>query len=53
MQERLTAGVMPTPDIISSVKPRNQVLTKFGWTAMPHPPYNPHLAPNEYHLFPS
>ena len=29
-----------------------ELLKKFGWTVMPHPPYSPDLAPSDYHLFP-
>ena len=26
-------------------------IAKFGWELLPHPPYSPHLAPSDYHLF--
>ena len=26
-------------------------LLELGWEVMPHPPYSPHLAPSNYHLF--
>ena len=29
-----------------------QFLTKHGMTSMSHPPYSPHLTPNNYFLFP-
>jgi len=29
-----------------------ELLTNFGWTVIPHPPYSPDLAPSDYHLFP-
>lgn len=29
-----------------------ELLTDFGWTILPHPPYSPDLAPSDYHLFP-
>jgi histone-lysine N-methyltransferase SETMAR len=28
-----------------------EVITKFGWTVVPHPAYSPDLAPSDYHLF--
>ena len=28
-----------------------QKLLGFGWEVLPHPPYSPHLAPTDYHLF--
>jgi [histone H3]-lysine36 N-dimethyltransferase SETMAR len=28
------------------------LISDFGWTVMPHPPYSPDLAPSDYHLFP-
>jgi len=28
-----------------------QKLLQLGWDIMPHPPYSPHLAPSDYHLF--
>ena len=28
-----------------------QKLKELGWTALPHPPYSPDLAPTDYHLF--
>jgi [histone H3]-lysine36 N-dimethyltransferase SETMAR len=31
-------------------KTRKKVL-ELGWTALPHPPYSPDLAPTDYHLF--
>ena len=29
------------------------LITKFGWDCLPHPPYSPNLAPSDYHLFPA
>ncbi|PNF30463.1 hypothetical protein B7P43_G12155 [Cryptotermes secundus] len=26
-------------------------IAKFGWTALPHPPYSPDVAPSDFHLF--
>jgi hypothetical protein len=26
-------------------------VAKFGWTVLPHPPYNPDLAPSDFNLF--
>ena len=34
----------------TSIKTREMV-TAFGWTTLPHPPYSPDLAPSDYHLF--
>jgi histone-lysine N-methyltransferase SETMAR len=28
-----------------------EAITKLQWTALPHPPYSPDLAPSDYHLF--
>jgi histone-lysine N-methyltransferase SETMAR len=28
-----------------------EAITKIQWTALPHPPYSPDLAPSDYHLF--
>jgi histone-lysine N-methyltransferase SETMAR len=28
-----------------------EAITKLQWTVLPHPPYNPDLAPYDYHLF--
>ncbi|KAJ4448114.1 hypothetical protein ANN_10126 [Periplaneta americana] len=28
-------------------------VAKFGWTVLSHPPYSPHLAPSDFHLFES
>jgi histone-lysine N-methyltransferase SETMAR len=28
-----------------------EVVTQFGWTVFPHPPYSPDLAPSDLHLF--
>jgi transposase len=26
-------------------------VAQFGWTVLPQPPYNPELAPSDFHLF--
>jgi histone-lysine N-methyltransferase SETMAR len=28
-----------------------EAITKLQWTVLPDPPYNPDLAPSDYHLF--
>jgi transposase len=28
------------------------LLKSWGWEILPHPPYNPDLAPSDFHLFP-
>jgi histone-lysine N-methyltransferase SETMAR len=28
-----------------------EAIAKFGWTALPHPPYSPDLAPSDFRLF--
>jgi histone-lysine N-methyltransferase SETMAR len=28
-----------------------EAITKLGWNVLPHPPYSPHLAPSDFHLF--
>lgn len=30
----------------------NELIAKFGWGIVKHPPYSPDLAPSDYHLFP-
>ena len=34
----------------TSLKTR-EVIASFGWTMVTHPPYSPHLAPSNSHLF--
>jgi histone-lysine N-methyltransferase SETMAR len=28
------------------------LINKFGWDTVTHPPYSPNIAPSDYHLFP-
>jgi histone-lysine N-methyltransferase SETMAR len=28
-----------------------EIITKFGWTVLHHPPHSPDLAPSDFHLF--
>jgi hypothetical protein len=36
------------PHVASATR---QQLEELGWTAIPHPPYSPDLAPSDLHLF--
>uniref|UniRef100_A0A8R1I1A6 Histone-lysine N-methyltransferase SETMAR n=1 Tax=Caenorhabditis japonica TaxID=281687 RepID=A0A8R1I1A6_CAEJA len=38
---------MPRPHV---AKTTNSLLATFSWTVLAHPPYNPDLAPTDYHL---
>ncbi|KAG8229468.1 hypothetical protein J437_LFUL008242 [Ladona fulva] len=34
-----------------NIKLTTKLIAKCGWTALPHPPYSPDLAPSDFHLF--
>jgi hypothetical protein len=31
---------------------KTDLINKFGWDTVTHPPYSPYIAPSDYHLFP-
>ena len=35
----------------TSLKPREEVISSFGWTTISRPPYSPDLVPSDFHLF--
>lgn len=51
---RLTLGVTLLHDNARPHVSRQtqELLEKFKWTVMPHPPFSLDLAPSDYHLFP-
>ena len=36
---------------LHTAKKTLELIEKFGWEVVPHPPYSPDLAPSDYHLF--
>ncbi|XP_033224945.1 histone-lysine N-methyltransferase SETMAR-like [Belonocnema kinseyi] len=54
VKNELCEGVCLHPD---NARPHaadatNELIAKFGWIIVKHPPYSPDLAPSDYHLFP-
>uniref|UniRef100_A0A1B6IFY2 Histone-lysine N-methyltransferase SETMAR n=1 Tax=Homalodisca liturata TaxID=320908 RepID=A0A1B6IFY2_9HEMI len=49
----LSAGVVLLHDNARphSANRTQELITSFGWEQLDHPPYNPDLAPSDYHLF--
>lgn len=52
---RLTKGVCLLHDNARPHVARKilELLAKFGWDVLEHPPYSPDLAPSDYHVFPA